>query len=151
MHSTLKRLEAAALAAGGVGLCVVAAVVTTTGSTSEYDWLEGLARAVMVGAPIAVGVYARRRQPFERFGTMLIAVGVAWFVATLSGSRDDVLHSVGRIAAWGVEVALVDVVLASLFGRLPGRTDRLLTAAAAVVVPSSTSPSADPGDARRGC
>lgn len=65
---------------------------------------------------------------------MLIAVGVAWFVATLSGSRDDVLYSVGRIAAWGVEVALVDVVLASLFGRLPGRTDRLLTAAAAVVV-----------------
>jgi hypothetical protein len=68
-------------------MCVVAAVVTTAGSMSQYDWLEGLARAVMVGAPLVVGLYARRRQPFERFGTMLIAVGVAWFVATFSGSR----------------------------------------------------------------
>jgi signal transduction histidine kinase len=115
-------------------MCVVAAVVTTTGSTSEYDWLEGLARAVMVGAPLAVGLYARRRQPFERFGTMLIAVGVAWFVATFSGSRDEVLYSVGRIAAWFLEVALVYVVLAFPSGRLPGRPDRLLAGAAAFVV-----------------
>jgi signal transduction histidine kinase len=134
MHSTLKRLEAAALAAGGVGLCVVAAAVTTTGSTSEYDWLEGLARAVMVGAPIAVGVYARRRPPFERFGTSLIAVTVVWFVATLSGSRDEVLYSVGRIAAWVGEVGILYLVLAFPTGRLPGRVDRLLVGALTVVV-----------------
>jgi signal transduction histidine kinase len=76
----------------------------------------------------------RRRQPFERFGTMLIAVGVAWFVATFSGSRDEVLYSVGRIAAWFLEVALVYVVLAFPSGRLPGRPDRLLAGAAAFVV-----------------
>ena len=134
MHSTFNRLEAAAVPAAGLGMCVVAAVVTTAGSTSEYDWLEGLARAVMVGAPLAVGLYARRRQPFERFGTMLIAVGVAWFVATFSGSRDEVLYSVGRIAAWFVEAALVYVVLAFPSGRLPGRADRLLAGAAAVIV-----------------
>jgi signal transduction histidine kinase len=115
-------------------MCVVAAVVTTAGSMSQYDWLEGLARAVMVGAPLVVGLYARRRQPFERFGTMLIAVGVAWFVATFSGSRDEVLYSVGRIAGWFVEAGLVYVVLAFPSGRLPGRPDRLLAAAAAFVV-----------------
>jgi signal transduction histidine kinase len=113
---------------------VIAAVVTTTGSTAEYDWLEGLGRAVMVGAPLAVGLYARRRPPFERFGTMLIAVGVAWFVATFSGSRDEVFYSVGRIAAWFVEAALVYVVLAFPSGRLPGRPDRLLASAAAAIV-----------------
>jgi hypothetical protein len=73
-------------------MCVVAGVVTTTGSRSEYDWLEGLARAVMVGVPFAVGVYARRRAPFERFGAMLIALGVGWWLATLSGSRDELLY-----------------------------------------------------------
>jgi len=130
----VKRLETAAAPAAGLGMCVVAAVVTTTGSTSEYDWLEGLARAVMVGAPIAVGLYARRRRPFERFGTMLIAVGVVWFVATFAGSRDEVLYSVGRIAAWFVEAGLVYVVLAFPSGRLPGRADRLLAGAAAFVV-----------------
>ena len=115
-------------------MCVVAAVVTTRGSGSQYDWLEGLARAVMVGAPVAVGLYARRRQPFERFGTMLIALGVAWFVATFAGSRDEVLYSVGRIAGWFVEAALVYVVLAFPTGRLPGRPDRFLAGAAAVIV-----------------
>ena len=134
MHSNLKRLEEAAVLAAGLGMCVVSAVVTTSGSTSEYDWLEGLARAVMVGAPIAVGLYARRRQPFERFGTMLIAVGALWFVATFSGSRDEVLYSVGRIAAWFVEAALIYVVLAFPTGRLPGRTDRVLAGAAAAIV-----------------
>jgi signal transduction histidine kinase len=133
MPSTVEPLRRAAAATAGLGLCVVAAGVTTAGSSSEYDWLEGLARAVMVGAPIAVGLYARRRPPFERFGTLLIAVGVAWFVATLSGSRDDVLYSVGRIAAWGVEAALVYVVLAFPTGRLRGRTDRLLAGTAALV------------------
>ena len=130
----MQRLEAAAVPAAGLGMCVVAAVVTTTGSASEYDWLEGLARAVMVGAPIAVGLYARRRRPFERFGTLLIALGAGWFVATLSGSRDEVLYSVGRVAAWLVEAAIVYLMLAFPSGRLPGRTDRLLAGAAAVVV-----------------
>jgi signal transduction histidine kinase len=115
-------------------MCVVAAVVTTTGSSSQYDWLEGIARAAMVGVPIAVGLFARRRPPFERFGTMLIGLGVLWFVATLSGSRDEVLYSVGRIAAWSAEAALVYVVLAFPTGRLPERADRLLAGAAALVV-----------------
>jgi hypothetical protein len=78
-------------------------VVTTAGSRSEYDWVEGLARAVMVGAPIAVGLYARERKQFERFGTVLIAVGIVWGLATLAGSRDEVLYSVGRVAFWMVK------------------------------------------------
>ena len=133
MHSTLKRLEAA-IPAVGLGMCVAAAVVTTAGSRSQYDWLEGLARAVMVGAPIAVGLYARRRQPFERVGTLLIAVGVVWCLATLAGSRDEVLYSVGRVAFWMVEPLIMYLVLAFPSGRLPARVDRLLAGAMAFVI-----------------
>ena len=109
-------------------------MVTTTGSSSQYDWLEGLARAVMVGAPIAVGLYARRRQPFERFGTMLIVLGVVWCVATLAESRDEVLYSVGRVAFWMVEPWILYLVLAFPSGRLPGRVDRVLAGAMTFVI-----------------
>src|SRR4051812_13202081 len=61
-----------------------AAVITISGSSSEYAWLEELAPALMVSAPIAVGLYARRRPPTERFGTLLILAGFCWFLTTLS-------------------------------------------------------------------
>jgi hypothetical protein len=77
-----------AAAVAGAALCCLTGVLVTTWSTSHYDWLEGLARALMVGAPIAVGLYARRRVPFARFGGLLVGVGVVWFVATLSNSPD---------------------------------------------------------------
>ena len=134
MHSKRELLGPFAVATAGLAMCAVAWVVTTNGSESEYDWLEGLARALMVGAPIAVGLYARRRRPSERFGTLLIAVGVGWFLATLSGSRDDLLYSVGRVAAWFVELGIVYLVLAFPTGQLPGRPDRLLAGAMALVV-----------------
>src|SRR4051794_35666068 len=134
MHSTIKRLEAAVPVAAGSAMCVVAMVVTTTGSASKYDWLEGLARALMVGVPIAVGVYARRRPPFERFGSLLIAVGAVWWLATFAGSQNEVLYSVGRAAGWVAELGIVYLVLAFPSGRLPERTDRLLVGALAVVL-----------------
>ena len=54
----------AAVAAGGAALCGLAVAITIAGNDSTYAWLEGVARGVMVGAPIAVGLYARRRPPF---------------------------------------------------------------------------------------
>ena len=65
---------------------------------------------------------------------MLIALGVAWFAATFAGRATRLLYSVGRIAGWLVEAALVYVVLAFPTGRLPGRPDRFLAGAAAVIV-----------------
>jgi signal transduction histidine kinase len=89
MRSRRQRLGSAAVAALGAALCAVAAAVTVAGSESEYAWLEGVARSLMVGTPIAVGLYARRRPPFERFGTLLIAGGMLWFLTTLAGSQSE--------------------------------------------------------------
>jgi signal transduction histidine kinase len=112
---------------------VIAAVVTTTGSTAEYDWLEGLGRAVMVGAPLAVGLYARRRPASRRFGDLLVIVGAGWFLASLATSDDEVAYSMGRVAGWVVEVGLVYLVLAFPSGTL-GRVDRALVGAIGLVV-----------------
>jgi signal transduction histidine kinase len=128
-----RRLRVAVIVSG-TALGLITGLLVAHWSTSRYDWLEGLGRAVTVGAPIAVGLYARRHTVFVRFGGMLIGVGLAWFMATLAGSPDEVVHSIGRTAAWCVEVAIVYVVLAFPTGRLTDRVDRVLVGAAALLV-----------------
>jgi signal transduction histidine kinase len=130
----LERLEFGLAAASAAVLLALTAAITVAGSDSRYDGLEALARVLMVAVPIAVGVHARRHSPFPRFGTLLIAAGVGWFLTTLAGSQDGVLYSVGRVSGWIVEAALVYLVLAYPTGRLTRRVDRLLVAAIVVVV-----------------
>jgi signal transduction histidine kinase len=128
------RLGSLCVAAAGLGGAVVAAALTASGSSSEYVELEALARAVMVATPIAVGLYARRHAASARFGMLLIVAGFGWFLATLSESGDEWVYSVGRVAAWLVEVALMYTILAFPTGRLPARVDRVLVGATALVV-----------------
>jgi signal transduction histidine kinase len=126
-----RRLRAV-IAVVGAALSALTGALVAGWSTTRYPWLDGLARALMVGAPIAVGLYAHRRPPFTRFGSLLIGAGVAWFVSTLSTSPDDVVHSVGRVGAWIAELAIVYLVLAFPTGRLTSRIDRVLVMAIAV-------------------
>jgi signal transduction histidine kinase len=132
--SNSERLESVAAAAVGVVLSTVAVLVTLSGTSSQYEGLEALARAAMVGVPIAVGIYARSRPPFRRFGGLLIAAGCVWFLSTLSGSSEQVLYSIGRVSGWWVEVVLAYLVLAFPTGRLSGRADRMLVGIAALLV-----------------
>jgi signal transduction histidine kinase len=131
-----------AVLAVAVAVCVAVAVITSEGSESHLAWLEAVARVLMVAVPIAVGLYAWRRPPFERFGTLLVVTGFAWSLTTLAGSQDAVLYSVGRVSAWVVEVWVVYVVLAFPSGRLHGRTDVALVGAIALVMVALYLPSA---------
>ena len=122
--------RATSVAVAGAALCVLTGVLVA----SWTNWVEGLARALMVGAPIAVGLYARRRVPFARFGGLLVGIGFIWFVATLSNSPDAVVYSIGRVGAWLAELAIVYVILAFPTGRLSERIDRVLVAVVAADV-----------------
>jgi hypothetical protein len=135
MHAltTRERLETTVAATTGVVLCALAAFVTWSGSPSDSAWLEAAARALLVGAPIAVGIYARRLPPFRRFGGLLIAAGGFWFLTTLANSTDEVLYSVGRVAGWWGDVVLVFLVLTFPSGHLRGRVDRALAGGLALV------------------
>jgi signal transduction histidine kinase len=126
MDGQLQRWGLPAVVLVGVAACAVAAIVTASGSSSDYAALEATARALIVGVPIAVGLYARGHPASERFGTLLVVAGFGWFLVTLAGSSDARLYSTGRVADWVVEVLLVYVVLAFPSGRLPARADRLL-------------------------
>ena len=124
-----QRTESAGLLSLGLLLGAITAAVTASGSSSQYAWLEALARALTVVAPISVGVYALRRRPFQHFGAMLVLAGVVWFLTTLTNSQSEVLYSVGRVAAWVVEPLLLYLLLAFPSGRLEHRLDRWLVAA----------------------
>jgi signal transduction histidine kinase len=115
-----------ALAAAGAVLCAITATLTASGSTSQDAWLEALARATAVGAPIAVGIYAWRRPPFRRFGVSLVATGAVVFLATLAEASSPEVHAVGRISGWVLEPLLIYLILAFPSGRLSGRVDRAL-------------------------
>src|SRR4029077_18345517 len=122
------------IVAAGAAACAAAVALTFAGSDPAHVTLQAVARAAMVGTPIAVGLYARSFAASVRFGNLLIVSGFAWFMATLSESPDAWLYSVGRVSGWLVEVVLMYVILAFPTGRLGARVDRALVATAALVV-----------------
>src|SRR4051794_30910792 len=128
------KLQLTAAGAVGLGLCAVAVAVTLSGPTANNQGFAAAGRALMVGLPIAVGLYAWHRRPQERFGPLLVAVGYGWFVTTLAESSNGALYSAGRVAGWLVEVGLGYLILAFPSGRLTQGVDRGLVWAAALLV-----------------
>jgi signal transduction histidine kinase len=127
-HPRSGKLVTVSVAVIAAALCAMAAAITVSGSSSEYSWLEAIARAAMVGAPIGVGLYAWRRRPFQRFGTLLLATGFVAFLTTLSEASSPGVYAVGRLAAWVIEPLLLYLILAFPSGRLRNRVDRGLVA-----------------------
>jgi signal transduction histidine kinase len=123
----------AALAVAGAAASAVTAVVTAGGSATGNMALEVIGRVLIVAVPIAVGLFAWSRPASSRFGRNLTLIGFGWFVASLSTSSDPAVYSVGRIAGWMVEAAIIYLVLSFPSGRLAGSTDRALVAAALAV------------------
>src|SRR4051794_32726856 len=91
----------------GIGAAVAVAAVSVlapvSAASSATVVLETAARVVAVGVPVAVGLVAWRRPPFEAFGQLLVATGAAVLLVTLALSDDAVLYSTGRVVDWGVE------------------------------------------------
>src|SRR3954453_3474506 len=117
-----------------VAIGVVSVVVSASAASPTAVVLETVARAAAVGLPVAVGLMAWRRPPFERFGRLLVVTGAAVLIVTLSLSDDAVLYSTGRVVHWTVEAGLVYLILAFPTGGLEQRVDRVLAAAAGALV-----------------
>jgi signal transduction histidine kinase len=129
----IARGDAWTIAAFGCLFTAGAVLISLTGGMPDS---VGLAEryALIVGVPIAVGLYAWRDGRHARFGRLLVLTGFAWFLPSLSASGNDVLYSVGRVAGWTVEAALIYLVLAFPSGRLQNRIDRGLFLAIVAIV-----------------
>jgi signal transduction histidine kinase len=114
------------IAIAGAALCTVTAWVTATGTATGDAAAEATARVLMVGVPIAVGVFAWTQSASARFGRNLTLTGFIYFMSTLSTSDGEVLYSIGRVAGWAVEVWVVYLLLSFPTGRLTARADRLI-------------------------
>jgi signal transduction histidine kinase len=116
-----------------IALSVTAALIVVSGPAADPG-LVAPARALIVGIPIAAGLYAWSQGANQRFGLLLIATGALWFVTTFAESGHDVPYTVGRIAGWFAEVLLVYLFLAFPDGRLTTRLDRVLVGMMGAVV-----------------
>ena len=121
----LRRGGLVAIMLAGAVATAVAAELAYAGAESRPG-LTALARALSVGVPIAVGLYAWYRGENRRFGILLMATGAGWFVTTLAESDGAVAYTIGRTAGWLVELLIVYLVLAFPFGRLREQIDRQL-------------------------
>jgi signal transduction histidine kinase len=119
----------ATLAAAAAAACAGAVGLTLSGNQSGNPALEAEIRAAIIAIPIAVGLYAWNRDPWQRFAKLLVLAGFAWSLTSLAQSSNEVLYSAGRVFAWLVEPLLIFLVLAFPTGRLTARAERLLVAA----------------------
>ncbi len=120
---------------GALGLALAAASVTIAlrGGMPQPGWLA-VRNALMILAPIAVGLYAWREATHARFGRLLVLAGLFWSLVGLTATTDALPYSIGRMAAWVAEIGLAYLILAFPSGRLPGRPDRLLMAAVTLLM-----------------
>ena len=138
-HRSLKgggrqRVGFAVIFAGGLAATATAAAITATNVSGEGASLAALARASMVAAPIAVGLYAWHQRPADHFGRLLVGFGFASFLTTLAESDGELLYSIGRLAGWFVDIGLIWLILAFPSGRVRGRLDLFLLWAAVALL-----------------
>ena len=131
-----------ALSLSAIALTAATAVLTASNHTPEAAALAASGRALMVGIPFAVGLYAWRRGLGRRFGPLLVLMAVVASLTTLAESGNEVAYSSGRVAGWVFEVGLVYLILSFPSGRLSSSVDRWLVGVTAGVAALLFLPSA---------
>ncbi|MGZ8647987.1 MAG: sensor histidine kinase [Solirubrobacteraceae bacterium] len=89
---------------------------------------------------VGTGLYAWRRRPESRFGSLMVLVGFAWFLGPLYAADSPFLFTVGIVvgALWGPIFG--HVLLSFPTGRLETRARRRVVAASYVLIPLAPVP-----------
>jgi signal transduction histidine kinase len=117
-----------------LGLCGTSAALALADSAAPHRGASAAIAGLTVAALLGVGLYAWRRNGQGRFGQVLFATGLCWFLASLSNSDVDLLYSVGRIGGWVFELVLIYALLSYPSGRLEGRPARLVVFGGALLI-----------------
>ena len=91
---------------------------------SDAAFGRGLLQLLIVGGPIAVGLYALREPVNKSFGVALLGIGFAWSLTALAESSPSVPHTIGRLATWLIFPCVVYLLLAFPHGRIEQGLDR---------------------------
>jgi signal transduction histidine kinase len=121
------------IAVAAAALCAGAVLLTLADAPAGDRGWVALTRALVIAAPVGVGLATLARRS-DRFAALLVAAGAMWSLTVLAESDNGVLYSVGRAAAWPVDVMVVYLLLAYPSGRLTSSLERLAMAATVLVV-----------------
>jgi signal transduction histidine kinase len=117
--------------AWGVGvvaaaLCVLAVALVVSAAPADERAMRAFVEILIVGVPVAGGLYAARSAHNVRFGVVLIGAGLLWSLTALGESPESLPYSVGRVIGWTVIPLLIYLMLTFPLGRFNGRVDRFL-------------------------
>jgi signal transduction histidine kinase len=121
------------VALAGALVCTGAVVLAAAGSRGDAAFGRGLLELLIVGVPIAVGLYALRAPVNASFGIALLAIGFAWSLTALTESSVSVLYTIGRLSTWLTFPCVVFLLLAFPHGRISKGLDRAILAAVLAV------------------
>src|SRR5215217_4801950 len=122
------------LAVAGTLVCIGAVALASTGASGNAAFGRGLLEAMIVGVPIAVGLYALRSPVNASFGIALLAIGFAWSLTALTESSLSVPYTIGRLSTWLTFPCVVYLLLAFPDGRIDKGLDRGLLVAVVVIM-----------------
>jgi signal transduction histidine kinase len=109
-----------ALAAVAVVFAVVAFWVTVRAGFLAYPAWLAVQKADFILGPIGVGLYWMHRRPGNRFGPLLIVLGLFGIPYILESSTDTTLFGIGVLTEWPLFLMITIVILAFPSGRLEG-------------------------------
>src|SRR4051812_30896682 len=88
------RWAGSALGAVGAAVCALSVIFVVSSVPSDEAVARGLVQALVVGMPIAAGLYALRIPRTARFGGMLLLAGFAWSLTALAESPESIPYSI---------------------------------------------------------
>jgi signal transduction histidine kinase len=131
LRGSVLRVATAVVAAA---ICAIAVVIVARAAPTGERFSRALAEALIIGLPVAVGLYATSSPRTLGFGLLLIGAGFIWSLTALAEAPESLPYSIGRVAAWLVFPILIYLMLAYPGSRIAAWADRrLFTATAAVI------------------
>ena len=125
MRAKLSLLAGAGILAGGAAVWLAAH--QPAGRPTE----PGAALTLIVGASLlGSGLGSWRARPENRLGAVMVLTGFAWFAALLSEASSPLLYTIGTAVQYVFIAGFIYLLLSFPSGRLRGRLDRGLVAAA---------------------
>ena len=112
------------LALAGALVCLGAVGMVAASAQGDAAFGRALLQLLVVGGPIAIGLYALRSPVNRSFGIALLGIGFAWSLTALAESSLSVPHTIGRLATWLTFPSVVYLLLAFPHGRIEKGLDR---------------------------
>jgi signal transduction histidine kinase len=114
-------------------LCAASVALAASGAPSDAVFGRALLQLLVVGVPLAAGIYALRARVNRRFGVALLAISFVWSLTALGEASLSVPYTLGRMATWLTVPTVFYLLLAFPDGRIAGGLDRALLYGVAAV------------------